>query len=151
MTEQNFYYRISNNELITSLVNKNVYSFTKSDRDAIASIGISDYKYITAHIIESYSGCIEIMDDELTLSVGNTALIHSDSKPLSIKLGDIEKLPRNRIELENFTLRIFHNSSNLFINKGHDEWYYLEHTKNSESYKCDQIEGLLELLKNILK
>ena len=73
-----------------------------------------------------------------------------------------EMIPDANIYSSNeYTLSIYSNEYNLSISKTIDEWYYViegryragssKAIKLSKLYKCDQFDGLIELIKNIVK
>jgi hypothetical protein len=64
--------------------------------------------------------------------------------------GDIEGLPKGRLSIKGHPINDQVDNITLFVIKIQDYWYYVYYVDNDEYYVCDQFDGLLNCLENIL-
>lgn len=157
--ESNSYYffkEIGRREYFNYLEDDKIYCFANEEISKINSV--IEVTPIGANIETSYGGfiiydqfdlssCISSNKIEVNFSDGNKMSFYSSNEEESEYLTD----------LLNYTLVILEdktsdNKSSIktFINKLEEEWYIVEHGGDIKKfYKCDQVDGLIELLKSL--
>jgi predicted DNA-binding transcriptional regulator len=80
--------------------------------------------------------------------------LHFAAEPPS-KLLDYLEEKENNFKMGSYTLVVDFLAKDgrravLHINKGHDEWYFVEYPRIRKSYQCDQIDGLISFLISVI-
>jgi hypothetical protein len=168
--KQEYYTSLSNREYFNLLRGDKIHCFTENEISKINDF--VEVHSFPANIESSY-GDFTIYDQfDLCESVGSDTIevTYSNGKKKVFHAYYVEEESVHITDLPNFTLAILKTDEEMktsknssmkqkaYINKIEDEWYIVELRdvaskigETTKFYKCDQIEGLLELLKTFNK
>lgn len=152
---------IKSNDIYTKLSSENIYQFTEKDKEIIkhtlSQYSSTQYKYNNAYIHYSNdirNPGIRLQDDEMTLELPQSCTIHYVDKSIFINRNFLLEI-ENEFKILSYTLTVDFITENgrkavLHINKGHDEWFYVEYPRIRKSYQCDQLDGLISFLNSVI-
>lgn len=151
---------INSNDIYTKLGYTNIYQFTKTERETIenqlSKHPYIHYRYNSAfiyYVSATYDSGIKLQDDEMTICLPDDLILHNEGEEILLNREILEK--ENNFKMGSYTLVVDFLAKDgrravLHINKGHDEWYFVEYPRIRKSYQCDQIDGLISFLISVI-
>ena len=162
-----YYSKISHKEYNDIIQSDEIFCFDKYDKKAIERFlnSLKDnydkmwfrYKFLDAKLWYDYHHRLFYLTDDHDLDKSISSSIVTINKGDEVKRIDGDLMEKDddgfstNIIIEDFSLSIdYGDSYYIYVTKCRDEWFLLCDDNLEETYKCDQLSGLLKYLEEFL-